>query len=169
MFEPGNAPEDVVARAETLAFVKEGFSWPAFFFSWIWLIYHRMWIELACFIVVFLGLGEILPALKLSEATQSVVVFGALVFFALEANGLRRNMLLRRGYAVAGITHGRNREAAEFAFFRDWLPGHARVARPAGAGGKVSAAKAASVTTTRRTSAAPAPEHNEIIGSFPRA
>ena len=32
--------------------VKEGFSWPAFFIPFIWLIYQRMWIVFAAFIAI---------------------------------------------------------------------------------------------------------------------
>ena len=43
-------------RADRLAFVKDGFSWPALFVPLLWLIYHRMWIELIVLGLVYLAL-----------------------------------------------------------------------------------------------------------------
>ena len=54
----------------------------------------------------------------------SRLVFGCalIVLFAFEANDLRRAALERRGFKQMGTAIGRDRDAAELAFFRSWLP-----------------------------------------------
>ena len=56
VYEPASDDDDVAARAEKIAFVKDGFSWPAFLVPVLWLLYQRMWIELVAFLVVIGGL-----------------------------------------------------------------------------------------------------------------
>ena len=51
VYEPPSEAQDLKDRADSLVFVKEGFSWPALFIPGLWLIYRRMWLEL----VLFLG------------------------------------------------------------------------------------------------------------------
>ena len=45
VYEPPTEAPNLTERADRLAFVKEGFSWPALFVPLLWLIYYRMWIE----------------------------------------------------------------------------------------------------------------------------
>ena len=56
VYEPPKPPADLALRAEKLAFVKEGFSWPALLVPALWLIYQRMWIELVVFLAIFIVL-----------------------------------------------------------------------------------------------------------------
>ena len=49
VYEPPTKRRTLLCARTALAFVKEGFSWPAFFVPALWLIYHRMWIELVVF------------------------------------------------------------------------------------------------------------------------
>ena len=53
VYETDTPAANLVERADKLAFVKEGFSWTAFFFGALWLIYQRMWIELVVYVAVF--------------------------------------------------------------------------------------------------------------------
>ena len=56
VYEPDKEAPDLAVRADRLAFVKEGFSWPALFLPALWLLYQRMWIELIVFVVAFAAL-----------------------------------------------------------------------------------------------------------------
>ena len=57
VYEPQSEAPDLEERADSLLFVKEGFSWPALFVPGLWLIYRRMWLELVLFLGLFLVLG----------------------------------------------------------------------------------------------------------------
>jgi Protein of unknown function (DUF2628) len=161
VYEPSGEDSDVVARADKLAFVKEGFSWPAFFVPALWLIFHRMWIELAIVIVAFLALQW---AFGFDEQGQRVfgwVSFALFTLFAFEANDLRSAALERRGYQLAGVAMGKDQTEAELSFFRGWLPQEQRAAR------QVERAPERAKDADK-----PVPsggDSEEVIGLFPRS
>lgn len=122
VYEPPKAPADIALRAEALAFVKEGFSWPALFVPALWLIYQRMWIELVVFIAIFAVLPFAFGLDRQNEELISWIGIALVVLFAFEANDLRAASLERRGYRLAGVAMGSDRTEAELDFFRHWLP-----------------------------------------------
>jgi hypothetical protein len=162
VYEPtGDADAELTARADRIAFVKEGFSWPALFVPALWLLYHRMWIEL----VLFVGFFSLMPWL-LGVGTEAEQIFGwfslgLVALFAFEANDLRGWALQRRGYRFAGIATGRDRIEAERAFFTAWLPQQQRRARVPD--------KAPGATPVPSSAPSRSSDGDEVIGSFPRA
>jgi hypothetical protein len=161
VYEPPTQAPEIVERAERLAFVKEGFSWPAFFVPILWLLYYRMWIEFILLALVYVALQL---AFGTSGPGESLVGWASLaiaVLFAFEANDLRAAALERRGYRLAGVASGRDRTAAERSFFTAWLPQQTRGAR-----------EPDRVTEPRRegpaATSAPRGEGEEVIGLFPR-
>lgn len=103
------------------AFVKEGFSWPAFFFAEIWMIVCRMWLVLVLYIaaVVLVSLAGRLVGDNLAGA----VIFLGHLLFALEGNELKRWTLARRGFVMVDVVEARNEAEAEIRFFaREILP-----------------------------------------------
>ena len=122
VYEPPSETQDLEDRADSLVFVKEGFSWPALFVPGLWLLYRRMWLELVLFLGLFLVLGW---AFGPSDAGQTIfgwLSLALVVLFAFEANDLRRAALERRGYKQMGTAIGAGRDDAELAYFRTWLP-----------------------------------------------
>jgi hypothetical protein len=161
VYEPGKEAPDIAVRADRLAFVKEGFSWPAFFLPALWLIYQRMWIELVVFVIACVALQW---AFGLSDQGQALLGWASLalvVLFALEANDLRTAALERRGYRLAGVASGRDRTDAERSFFRAWLPQQVKAARGAERGQERGRDSETPKPATRG-------EAEEVIGLFPR-
>jgi Protein of unknown function (DUF2628) len=130
VYEPPKPPADLALRAEKLAFVKEGFSWPALFVPVLWLIYHRMWLELIAFLAIFAVLPFAFGLDRQNEELVGWISFALVVLFAFEANDLRTASLERRGYTLAGVAMGSGRAEAERDFFRQWLPLQAVTAEP---------------------------------------
>jgi hypothetical protein len=157
---PAKAPE-VLVRAEALAFVKEGFSWPALLVPGLWLLFQRMWLELVLFVVLFVVLGWLLGQSDQGKGLFSWISLGIVVLFAAEANDLRRAALERRGWREVGVAVGQGREAAEFSFFRSWLPEQERSSRdwPLAP----DAPRQAEVSPRK-----PGGESEEVIGLFPQ-
>ena len=122
VYEPPSEAQDLEDRADSLVFVKEGFSWPALFVPGLWLLYRACGSSLSCsWGCCWCSVG------CLGRATLGKTVFGWLslalvVLFAFEANDLRRAALERRGYKQMGTAIGAGRDDAELAFFRTWLP-----------------------------------------------
>ncbi|MBN9011101.1 MAG: DUF2628 domain-containing protein, partial [Rhizobiales bacterium] len=71
-----------------LAFIKEGFCWPALFVPVLWMILRRMWIVLALYVAVALGIGALDG--HVPPAIPVAVILLGWIWFAIEANGLRR-------------------------------------------------------------------------------
>ncbi len=137
---------DPKRRAEATIVLRDGFSWPAFWFGPLALAYRRLWLAALGWIVIA---GLILfagHALQMSwVATMALLILLALLT-GMEARGLRQARLTRRGYIFAALLAAPNRDMAEQAFFRSdglRLP-------PRGA------------------PQAPMPGSSEVIGLFPR-
>ncbi len=159
VYEPRTEAADFVARADRIAFVKEGFSWVAFLVPALWLIFYRMWLELIVFLVGFAALEWTFGTSDPGKTLFGWVSLGLFILFAFEANDLRAASLERRGYRLVGVASGRDRGQAELSFFRTWLPEQEKQARAPertsekGGSGNPQA-------TTRG-------ESEEVIGLFP--
>lgn len=168
VYEPTMGAVEPASRAARVAFVKEGFSWPAFFVPLVWLIYQRMWIELVVLVVL---LGLLQWTIGADEQTRTLFTWASFAFSVLSgfvANDLRGFALERRGYRYAGSVSGRNREEAELQFFRAWLPEQGKAERRpearASARSIARAGVAAEIAMPSR-----AGEAEEVIGLFPKA
>lgn len=108
----GDRPADVVL-------VREGFSFWAFLFQFVWALYHRLWLVAG----LFLGLGiageALSRALGLPPGGQLVVSVAIAVLIGVEANNLRRWTLARRGYEETGVVAGHSLDEAEVHYFKD--------------------------------------------------
>lgn len=90
--------------------VKQGWSWPAFFFSWLWAAIKGLWgilfgfILLQMLLLVIWDLLEI-PVINLVDLFIQI----ALSFvFGLKGNAWREEKLLSRGYQYADTITGAN-------------------------------------------------------------
>jgi hypothetical protein len=144
------APE---ADHMAIAFVKEGFNWPALFFPVIWLIARGMWLVL----VLYLAAAAILGAASqvASEYAVAAVSMAFAFLFALEANGLRRWTLMRKGWRMIGVAEGRNQMEAERRFFDRLLA-------------EKPAASAIPVPPPLLPPAMPSAESTQVVGLFPQ-
>jgi Protein of unknown function (DUF2628) len=119
--EPPSRAGAAAAAVERFAFVRDGFSWWAFLFAPLWMLWHRMWLVLLGYVVVA---GAIEIPVRMSGgpvlATSLIgVLLGLLV--GLEAGTLRRFTLGRRGWKNLGVVSGDDLEDAERRFFGVWL------------------------------------------------
>jgi len=167
VYEPTPAPSgegnaDWEARAEGVAFVKEGFAWIALIVPILWLIYHRMWLELLALLALFLSLPLIFGSDPAGKDLAGWASLGLTVLFAFEANDLRAWALRRRGFRFAGTASGRDQIEAETRFFSRWLPEQAQSHKAVPAVLPVLG-KGPAIVPTRPLGG------DEVIGSFPRS
>jgi hypothetical protein len=160
VYEPPSEGQDAASRAEGLVFVKEGFSWGALFVPGLWLIFRGMWIELCAFVLLFGLLAWLFGGSAAGDSAFGWTALAIVVLFAFEANDLRGVALERRGYRIAGLATGPDRDSAELSFFRTWIPEQEReTKRPVLAGrGRASEPRQAKAGG----------EAEEVIGLFPR-
>lgn len=114
---------EALPDSEHFVFVRDGFSFWAFIVSWLWMLWHQMWLVFVGYVV---GVAAIMAALSLLGASHAaMVVVGLLIsiLVGLEASTLRRFSLRRQGWNNVGIVCGDNLEDAERRFFAAWLSG----------------------------------------------
>jgi len=92
--------------------VKEGFSWPAFFFGIVWALYHRLWLVAALLLLLTVGLGVAFEELRLNQISISLVFFAIAVLVGMFGNDWKRDALHRRGYRADGVVTAANLETA---------------------------------------------------------
>jgi hypothetical protein len=116
--EPLPRKSEEVAPPERFAFVRDGFYFWAFVLGPVWMLYHRLWLVFAMYMV---GIGAIqvgLWALAASALVKFTVSLLIALLVGFEAGSLRRWSLRR--WINRGIVVAHNREAAEHRFFDRW-------------------------------------------------
>ena len=98
-------------------FVREGFSWAAFFFSIFWALSHRMWMAALGLTAALAGLAAIDDVLELDPVFSEALGLALSVWIGFEANDWRRAALKRQGYLDAGIVVAPGIALAEHRFF----------------------------------------------------
>lgn len=108
---PGRRPE------ADIHLVKEGFSWPAFFFAGIWALWSRLWLVAAVFFAIEILWTLAFEWLDLHPLINGVISIGLAAAMGFVANDLKRATLFRRGYAEVGVVAGNDADAALQRFF----------------------------------------------------
>ena len=108
-------------------FVREGFNWAAFFFTWIWALVNRLWIAAAILFAGDVAIALIHEAIDLNSASQLWTTLAWHFVVGFVAEDLRRWSLHLSGYALAEIVAAEGLAAAERRFFEH----HPAMAKPA--------------------------------------
>ncbi len=87
--------------------VKEGWSWGAFLFGPLWLLYKRAWIPALLEAALLIGVN-----LFIRPPAQQVIGFAVAVLAGLLGRDLLRWSLQLRGYALAQVVAARDEESA---------------------------------------------------------
>jgi hypothetical protein len=138
VFEPPERNNEAAAHAERFTFVRDGFSWSAFMFGPVWMLWHRLWLVLIGYIGVALVLALAVRLIGANDGVRVWSVFFIALLVGLEAASLRRWTLARRGWNDLGIVVADDLEAAERRFFGAWAPNIREQARPAAASLRMS-------------------------------
>lgn len=109
-------------NSEGLILVKEGFCWPAAWFSLVWLFYHRLWLPalVSSGFLVSISVGFLLFHGKEAYLITLLVAHG--MIFGVIGNGLREFFLKKSGYKISALVMGRTIEEAEFRFWSSQAP-----------------------------------------------
>lgn len=130
-----HVPSRPDARGEALeraVFVADGWTWGAFTFGPLWLLWHRHWITglimLAITIAMLVGMA-VLPA---SEGAKIAGMLLVSILWGLEGSSLRRLALARAGFVEEGLVAGGDLDALEQRFFAETtVPPQPAAAAPA--------------------------------------
>jgi hypothetical protein len=139
---------------ERLVFVRDGFHFWAFLLAPFWLLWHRLWLALVLWVVVF-GVAEIGLRYAGVRGSAHVAVLALIALLVgLEASSLRRWTLVLHGWKNIGIVVGDNLESAERRFLAEWIE-------------NTSAPAAARASAPGAPMRMPADRAPEVIGLFP--
>lgn len=111
--DPAANPE----LAERMVFIPDRFSWYAFGFSAIYLLWHRMWLPLIAYLVISAGVE--IAALEIGGAAPGITAFLLSLLLGFEANTLRRWSMERKGWRMVSLACGSNMDEAEVRFFHN--------------------------------------------------
>ena len=113
--EPGSAsPDGGRLRRQMAAVVpiKEGFCWPAFFFSLFWTLWHRLWTVALSLVIANLVISVLVFQIGTNEAVTIVVSFSIALMLGFMGNDFRRSKLKKQGFIERGHVIDRTAEAA---------------------------------------------------------
>jgi Protein of unknown function (DUF2628) len=165
VYEPPLKAYESAPDPERFVFVRDGFSFWAFLLAPWWMLRHRLWLALVCYVILAVALSVALRWIGTSAAVA--VIAGALfsLLVGFEAATLRRFGLARRGWRNVGIVVGDDVESAERRFFDAWAnkswDNKIWPERPSVDGGPRASSPAMGVPMARRPS-------SEVIGLFPQ-
>lgn len=98
-------------------FLREGFSWGAFFFSVAWALWHRLWFWAVIVLAISAALAVASDILAIDPLTDSAIGLAFALLVGWHANDWRRRQLERAGYVSAGVVAAPNLIEAERRFF----------------------------------------------------
>ena len=101
---------------ERAVFLREGFSWPAFVFGLLWLLWHRLWAIAALWLVAY-GVLTWLAVWHFGLGTTLEIALALRILLGLEGNGLLRRKLAGRHYRLIDVVTAEAPEVAEHLFF----------------------------------------------------
>jgi hypothetical protein len=170
VYEPPLKAHESAPDPERFVFVRDGFSFWAFLLAPWWMLRHRLWLALVCYVILAVALSV---ALRLIGTSATVAVIAGALFSLLvgfEAATLRRFGLARRGWRNVGIVVGDDVESAERRFFDAWANktwanksgvNKSWADQPSADGAPRTSSPAMGVPMARRPS-------SEVIGLFPQ-
>jgi Protein of unknown function (DUF2628) len=144
------------ARPERFLFVRDGFHFWAFVLAPLWLLLRRLWLVFVLYVIVMVAVEGGLT--YFGVPTTAKVLAGLLIalLVGLEAGGLRRWTLERRGWKMVGFVVGDDLDDAERRFFAQWTARKLAAVRP-------PPLEPQYTTPVQRG----APTGNDVIGLFP--
>ena len=114
-----DSKDDLLERS---IFLEEGFFFLALI-PFIWLAYHRLWIEIILYssLVIALSTLETLGLLDSKWVAFFLMFFSC--FFALYATDILRKKYLRMGYSITGFTLAKDKEESMQKFLKNRATG----------------------------------------------
>jgi hypothetical protein len=154
---------DVRGTTDRFVFVRDGFSFWAFVLGPVWLLYRRLWLAFAGYLVLSIVVEVVLTLLHAGAGTRFAVMAVIAVLIGLEAASLQRWTLSRRKWRALDVVVADDEEAAERRFFDRWTTKR-------GTDFDLSAVDRGGPPPTRIVPGQPFSQlpHSDIVGLFPQ-
>jgi hypothetical protein len=152
--------------ADRFVFVRDGFYFWAFLLGPLWLAWHRLWLALIFYVVVWVGVAVALTQLHAGAGTRFAVMLLIALLMGFEAASLWRWTVSRRKWRQLDVVVADDEETAERRFFDRWTSGQR------GLSNDQSAIDRGAPPPTRdipgQAFSRPSSPHRDIIGLFPQ-
>ena len=148
---------DVRTAPDQLVFVRDGFYVWAFVGTFLWLLWHRLWLALIGYIALIIVTEIAMSAAGVGSGSRFLVMAVIALLLGLEAGSLRRWKLPCRKWRQLDIVVADSEEAAERRFFERW---NAKTARD-------NSWNAAPPPLPRASIAQPQNAPQNVLGLFP--
>ncbi|MCP5364337.1 MAG: DUF2628 domain-containing protein [Hyphomicrobiales bacterium] len=102
--------------------IRDGFSWMAFLFSFLWALSQRLWLVALGIVGVDVILSLLAGAIGLDPIGQTVVALGFSCLVGFEADNLQRWTFRQRGYLETAVIAARDPDEAELRFLKYGQP-----------------------------------------------
>ncbi len=109
---------------EAAEFVEEGFSWKAFIFSALWVLYHRLWWPALVIIVCNIFLFILMQSEALTHLGYFILHGSVHLLVGFYGNDWRRKKLQRLGFITADIASGDSLLRAEQRYYDRYFATH---------------------------------------------
>ena len=154
---------DVRGTTDRFVFVRDGFSFWAFVLGPVWLLYRRLWLAFAGYLVLSIMVEVVLTLLRAGAGTRFAVMAVIAVLIGLEAASVQRWTLSRRKWRALDVVVADDEEAAERRFFDRWTTKR-------GEDFDLSAVDRGGPPPTRIVPGQPFSQlpHSDIVGWFPQ-
>jgi hypothetical protein len=111
---------EAASAPERFVFVRDGFHVWAFLLTPIWLLWSRLWLAFALYLLVSVVLAIGLRLIGADAAVQFVAGLLVALLIGFEASILRRRKLAWWRWSMLGFVIGEDIEMAERRFFAEW-------------------------------------------------
>jgi hypothetical protein len=131
---PADAAPGDAGALEDAVLVKDGFSWGAFAFTFLWFFWHRLWLAGLAVLAAIIALAAVLEVLNVDRAAVITAELLLSLLIGFEASSLRR-WTLRKRKPLADVVNAADDDEAETKSFARWLDhgtGHRPASRPSG-------------------------------------
>ena len=117
---PANAEPGDPEGLDQAELVKDGFSWGAFLFTFLWFFWNRLWLAGLGVLIAVVGLPFALQAARVNTAAAVLAELLLSLLIGLEANSLKR-WTWRRKKPAADVVTASDLDEAEAKAFSRWL------------------------------------------------
>ena len=125
---------------EKVRLIKSGFSWLAFLFPIVWLLYHRVWRWFLVILALEIGLAAIVQQFGLPEPTLLLCGIAVMLYVGISARDWLGAALERRGFMMMANVGGEDEDEAYAAYVRRPKPRNSTVAEAKPANPAISGA-----------------------------
>ena len=119
--ESPSHPTDRIDRAETLTFVKDGFSLQAAILGPLWMMAHQLWLGVLGYVAVVVAILVANEWLGLPSSAAVLALAGLHLVIGFESDSIARAGLEQKGWTSIGSVSGANALDCERRFFETWL------------------------------------------------